>query len=175
MKKNFIVGLMTAMLLAIPVNASEETTQEETEIATQENVKPIDLVQMGMTYDQIVETFGVEGKKVSETIVYSWEYKDGSGYLTITTQNGIVTAKNDIRTVQETCDITLEKYSSIKTGMTYAEVKDIIGSDGTLMSDTDLGGIKSTMYMWRSSDGIGTATIMFQNDAVVSGSQVGLK
>lgn len=169
MKKKIMAALIAAAVLSVsPVYAAEP---EE----SQESVKPIDLIQVGMTYEDVVKALGVEGGKISEIAVYSWTYNDGSGYLTVTTQNGVVTAKNEVKTVTETCDITLDIFNSIKMGMTYDEVRDAIGADGTLITDTDLGGVSSKMYMWKAADGIGNATIMFQNDAVVSGSQTGLK
>lgn len=166
-----IIGLLSSSSTVYAADQEPETSTTE----SQEEVKPIDAVQLGMTYDEVVKALGLEGVKTSETVVYTWAYTDGSGYFTITTQNGIVTAKNDVKTSNETCKIDLEIYGQLKTGMTYDEVKEIIGSDGTLMTETDIGGVKSSMYMWRAEDGIGTASIMFQNDIVVSGSQTGLK
>lgn len=165
--------------------ATEAPTETPTEAPTEEVTKadnPIDLISTGMTYEEVVAAFGVEGGKMSETTVsgstvtvWSWDYTDGSGYITVTTQDGIVTAKNDVRVNTTTSNITLEIFNQIQVGMTYEEVKGLIGSDGTLMTDTNLGGVQSTMYMWKAADGIGTASIMFQNDAVVSGSQTGLQ
>lgn len=164
---------------------TEAPTETPTEAQTEEVTKadnPIDLISTGMTYEEVVKAFGVEGGKMSETTVsgstitvWSWDYTDGSGYITVTTQDGIVTAKNDVRVNTTTSDITLELFNQIQVGMTYEEVKELIGSDGILMTDTNIGGIQSTMYMWKAADGIGSASIMFQNGAVVSGSQTGLK
>lgn len=162
-----------------PTTAPTETPAPE---ETQKVDNPIDLISTGMTYEEVVKAFGVEGGKMSETTVsgstvtvWSWNYTDGSGYITVTTQDGIVTAKNDVRVNTTTSNITLDIFNQITVGMTYEEVKALIGSDGTLMTDTDIGGVQSTMYMWKAADGIGSASIMFQNDAVVSGSQTGLK
>ncbi|WP_346906076.1 DUF3862 domain-containing protein [Faecalicatena orotica] len=152
----------------------------EDEIQNVDN--PIDLISTGMTYEEVVKAFGVEGGKMSETTVsgstvtqWFWNYADGSGYIAVTTQDGIVTAKNDVRINTTTSNITLDIFNQITTGMTYEEVKNLIGSDGTLTTDTNIGGVQSTMYMWKAADGIGIASIMFQNDAVVSASQTGLK
>lgn len=166
-----------------PTDTPTETpTETPVPEETQKVDNPIDLISTGMTYEEVVKAFGVEGGKMSETTVsgstitvWSWDYTDGSGYITVTTQDGIVTAKNDVRVNTTTSDITLELFNQIQVGMTYEEVKELIGSDGTLMTDTNIGGIQSTMYMWKAADGIGNASIMFQNGAVVSGSQTGLK
>lgn len=166
-----------------PTTAPTETpTDTPAPEETQKVDNPIDLINTGMTYEEVVKAFGVEGGKMSETTVsgstvtvWSWDYTDGSGYITVTTQDGIVTAKNDVRVNTTTSNITLDIFNQITVGMTYEEVKALIGSDGTLMTDTNIGGIQSTMYMWKAADGIGNASIMFQNNAVVSGSQTGLK
>lgn len=165
--------------------AKEETKEPETTPPAEEPTKtdnPIELISTGMSYKDVVKAFGVDGGLMSQNTVsgsnvsvWKWDYTDGSGYITVTTQDGIVTAKNDVRLNAATSNITLEIFNSITAGMSYEEVKNLIGSEGTLLSDTDLGGIKSTMYMWKSADGLGNASIMFQNDAVVSGSQTGLK
>lgn len=162
-----------------PAEKPAETPAPE---ETQKEDNPIDLISTGMTYEEVVKAFGVEGSKMSETsvsgstvTVWSWNYSDGSGYITVTTQDGIVTAKNDVRVNTTKSNITLDIYNQITPGMTYDEVKTLIGSDGSLVTDTNLGGVQSTMYMWKSADGTGMASIMFQDGAVVSSSQSGLK
>lgn len=175
MKRKILTLLMIGLLSTASVTYAADQEPETAAPESQEAVKPIDAVQLGMTYDEVVKALGLEGVKTSETIVYTWAYTDGSGYFTVTTQNGVVTSKNDVKTSTDTCKINLEIYGQLKTGMTYDEVKEIIGSEGTLMTETNVGGVKSSMYMWRAEDGIGTASIMFQNDVVVSGSQTGLK
>ncbi|MCM1112189.1 MAG: hypothetical protein NC399_02925 [Muribaculum sp.] len=71
--------------------------------------------------------------------------------------------------------ITYEEFDSIENGMTYEQVVDIVGYDGTVMSSVDLANINTTMYCWYGVDGITNANVTFQNNAVVSKAQFGLK
>lgn len=69
---------------------------------------------------------------------------------------------------------TLDKFNQIETGMTYEEVVEIMGSEGTVMSETEVIDIKTTMYYWYAKNGIANMNIMIQNDKVVSKAQIGL-
>lgn len=67
-----------------------------------------------------------------------------------------------------------EKYDSIQNGMSYEDVKNIIGEDGENISESEVAGIKTVMYQWSSYDGWGNATVTFQNDEVVNKAQFGV-
>ena len=75
--------------------------------------------------------------------------------------------------------ISLEEFNAIQTGMTYQEVFDIVGSRGSLLSETDLGlgdQYYSAMYMWEGEGMVGAnANVLFQGGVVVSKSQFGLE
>lgn len=74
--------------------------------------------------------------------------------------------------------ISLEEFNKIETGMTYEQVKEIVGSDGTLTSDVSVGDEKyhTQIYMWYGNKITGgNANITFQNGKVVGKAQVGLK
>ena len=85
----------------------------------------------------------------------------------ITTQTG-----TDIVQTQE--KITLEKFNKIETGMTYQQVVDIIGEEGTLSTESAYGDQSMKIYYWYSSNGITNATISFMNGKVSAKSQIGL-
>jgi len=76
--------------------------------------------------------------------------------------------------------MTLEKYNKIENGMTYDQVKEIVGSDGEQLSEV---GEKSSefytvMYSWAGSGSLGAnANFTFQgNPAVlIAKAQIGLK
>jgi hypothetical protein len=74
----------------------------------------------------------------------------------------------------ETPSITLAKFNQLKTGMAYKEVVNILGTDGEIISESDIGGTKTVMYQWQSS-GFGNMNAMFQNGKLISKSQFGLK
>lgn len=74
--------------------------------------------------------------------------------------------------------ITLEEFNKIESDMTYEQVKEIIGSDGTLTSDVSIGDEKyhTQIYMWYGNTITGgNANVTFQNGKVVGKAQVGLK
>ena len=71
--------------------------------------------------------------------------------------------------------ITKAEFDQIKTGMTYAQVVKIVGGDGSVLSESEVAGIKTVMYMWYGEDGISNANIMIQNNKLVSKAQMGLE
>jgi septal ring-binding cell division protein DamX len=58
--------------------------------------------------------------------------------------------------------------------VTYEEVVKIIGFEGTEMSSTEIGGIKTIMYSWQNDDG-SNMNAMFQNNKLNTKAQFGLK
>ena len=69
-----------------------------------------------------------------------------------------------------------EKFNKIQTGMTYQQVVDIIGEDGTVLSESEIANIKTTIYSWYGEGSIGAnANVTFQNGKVTSKAQFGLK
>lgn len=72
--------------------------------------------------------------------------------------------------------LNLEKFNKIQTGMTYQQVVDIIGEDGTVLSESEIANIKTTIYSWYGEGSIGAnANVTFQNGKVTSKAQFGLK
>lgn len=73
--------------------------------------------------------------------------------------------------------ITLDEFNQIQAGMTYEQVVNIIGSNGTLTSDVSLGNeaYHTQIYMWYGNRITGAnANITFQGGKVVSKAQFGL-
>lgn len=91
----------------------------------------------------------------------------------------ILIAQNDINIeTSQPNKITLEKFNKIKSGMTYNEVVDIIGEEGTILSETDImqdEQYKTTVYYWYASNGIANANVTFQGGKVISKAQLGLE
>ena len=75
--------------------------------------------------------------------------------------------------------ISLEEFNKIETGMTYAQVCEVVGGEGTLGSSVDVGmgaQYKTEIYQWTGSGSIGSnANVTFQGGKVVSKAQAGLK
>lgn len=66
--------------------------------------------------------------------------------------------------------ITYSKYSSIRVGMTYIEVAELIGDIGTRSAESD----NIVIRQWKTSDGLGVASVTFVDDKVTSKAQAGL-
>jgi GYF domain 2/Domain of Unknown Function with PDB structure (DUF3862) len=69
--------------------------------------------------------------------------------------------------------VTRQKYDQIHEGMTYQQVRNIIGSSGEELSESDIAGMTTVMYSWTNSNA-SIMNAMFQNDRLISKSQFGL-
>lgn len=85
------------------------------------------------------------------------------------------TTQTGTASIQEQNNVTLEKFNKIETGMTYQQVVDVIGEEGTLSTESAYGDQSMKVYYWYASDGISNATVSFMNDKVTAKSQIGLK
>lgn len=66
-------------------------------------------------------------------------YRNNKGVsnANITIQNGIVTIKGQFGLNSNKSDITLDKYNKIEKGLTYEQVKAILG-EGQVLSETEI-------------------------------------
>lgn len=71
--------------------------------------------------------------------------------------------------------VTMANFSRLKTGMTYAQVVEILGKDGEELSSNEIAGVKTIMYKWDGNGFAVNMNAMFQNDKLMSESQLGLK
>lgn len=74
--------------------------------------------------------------------------------------------------------ISKAEFDQIQNGMSYDEVKAIIGSDGEVLSETGQAGdqFHTIMYKWDGEKGFGAnANFMFQEGKLQNKSQFGLK
>lgn len=72
--------------------------------------------------------------------------------------------------------ITLAEFNRLEMGMSYQQVVDIVGLDGTVMAETEIAGYKNVMVMWNGETGIGAnANAMFQNGKLIQKAQFGLE
>lgn len=73
-------------------------------------------------------------------------------------------------------EISLEEFNSIENGMTYEQVCEIVGSEGTVQSTASSGEFTMTMYTWKGNGDItSNANVTFTNDEVSAKAQLGLK
>ncbi|WP_426571353.1 hypothetical protein [Aquihabitans sp. McL0605] len=87
-----------------------------------------------------------------------------------------VQAEDDQREYQKEQDskMTMAEFTEIQTGMTYSQVKGIVGSGGELVTSTELGGTKTEGYSWDGVAEFSTGSVIFQNGIAISKTQVGL-
>ena len=69
--------------------------------------------------------------------------------------------------------VTRAEYNAIQTGMTYEQVREIIGSAGEEIAHSDLAGYTTVMYAWKNWNG-SNMNAMFQNGQLVNKAQFGL-
>ena len=71
--------------------------------------------------------------------------------------------------------MSLEEFNQIQNGMSYEEVQKIVGSAGTVLSESSIGGISIRIVSWLGNGSLGSnAAITFQNGVVSGKSQAGL-
>jgi len=72
--------------------------------------------------------------------------------------------------------LTMENFNRIETGMSYNQVVEIFdGNQGELQSSSSYEDITMSIYIWTNESGSRIVSIMFENGAVTTKSQVGLK
>jgi hypothetical protein len=79
-----------------------------------------------------------------------------------------------VQPVRRSDQITLAQYSQLQSGMSYAEVVEILGREGEEMSSSDVAGIRTVMYGW-SNRGGANMNAMFQQGELVQKAQFGLR
>ena len=154
--------------------AENTTKKEETKVNYDNFLK----VQMGQTYEEVVAILG-EGKESSSSEVnnvsgkmYTWSGK-GIANMNVTLVNGVVTGKAQLGLSENKYDITLEKYNQVKEGMSYEEVKAILG-EGVITSESKILDITSTMYTYAKKNG-SNATFTFSGGKLQAKAQFGLE
>lgn len=72
--------------------------------------------------------------------------------------------------------LTEEKFAKIENGMTYDEVKAIIGAEGSVMSESGDKGTEfhTVIYEWETDGIFSNANFMFQGEKLTSKSQIGV-
>ncbi|MCH5138205.1 DUF3862 domain-containing protein, partial [Clostridiaceae bacterium UIB06] len=135
-------------------------------------------IKMGMTYEQTKGILG-EGKEQSssdtngiKTIMYTWT-GSGASNMNITFQNDKAINKTQLGLGKNKSDLTMDKYNKVQNGMSYDEIKAILG-EGELTSLSEIMGSDSSIYTWMGS-GVSNMNVTFQEGKSISKSQLGLK
>lgn len=161
MKKK-LVTLLLAGVLAISVTAcggsgsdstAEETTAETTDESTEEATSDLEeaIDEADQAIQDAADTTGTDVTTVDEATDAINEVAQGGG------------------------SATMDKYNQIETGMTYDEVKEIMGEDGVESIAAENEATNIQIYQWAGEIPGSNITVSFQDDAVTSVTQVGLE
>lgn len=74
----------------------------------------------------------------------------------------------------ETGAVTMANFNKLKTGMSYRQVVAILGSEGEVLSENEIAGTRTVMYQWKAGY-LANMNAMFQNDKLISKTQLGLE
>jgi hypothetical protein len=73
------------------------------------------------------------------------------------------------------CEVSLAQYQLLDTGMSYAEARLTLGCDGLEVLRNGIGGHQTVAYRWSGSRPGTAINTVFQNDRLVSKSQIGFR
>jgi hypothetical protein len=93
--------------------------------------------------------------------------------MNVTIQNSVVTGKASLGLTNTDAKVTLEQYNKVKDGMSYSKVKAILG-EGTIMSQSKIMDMESTMYVWSNKD-MSNMNCTFSGDKMMMKAQFNLK
>jgi ABC-type Na+ efflux pump permease subunit len=107
-------------------------------------------IKMGQSYEEVVALLG-EGKEISpskvsstKATVYDWK-ETGISDMNITIQNNVVIAKSQLGLESMDAQITMDKYNQVQNGISYYELKEILG-EGQVLSQDKTNEVESIIY-----------------------------
>lgn len=137
-------------------------------------------IQMRSSYDQVKQVLGVEGtptasNTIGDLTTEGYDFNVNGVHMHLQFQNGELSMKHINGGYNASKKVTLEQYNKVQVGMTYEQVKQIFGCNGSLNDVQQYtSGTKFVFVMWRNADGT-YATIQFDGNGNVKGkSQAGL-
>lgn len=154
-----------------------EQTNDNEGILTAEKFAQI---QIGMTYEEVVDIIGTEGTVISEsgtkgdpyhTVIYEFETDGRLAAANMTFQDGKLINKSQAGLGNSEVEITLEQFNQLENGMTKDKVFGILGGEGVITSESE----DTLMYSYNGTSLSANASLMFQDDKLISKSQLGLE
>lgn len=188
-RKILIISALLLLLAVIAVcaflfirktKADEKKAEQQTVVTDNRKnhitSKAFSELETGMTLDETKEIIGTDGNKLlqtssdtSTTERYQWISKDGDGTVLLTfidekladiSQTGLDSG--------EAVSLPSDISGVVKTDMTYDEVVQALGGEGTRLSETVSGGITTTLYSWDDTDGNTSLSVVFTDGKVRS-------
>lgn len=145
-----------------------------------DNFKKLDF---GMSYDEVKGILGSDGEETSSSQVGKYEsktfvWKGGkSERISVSFRNDELRFANQggLTDYSGDADVTKAKFDQIKTGMSYDEVKDLIGSDGEITSMSKIADTTLMSYVWKGEKKFSSLRGSFKDGKLTSKSQANLK
>lgn len=143
-------------------------------------------LKIGMTYQEVKQILGKEGQVYAEYnsptienfgVAYRWINQDSTGIIAVfNSENKLIklSAQNlnttNFGVNQKPPVVTSRDFENIRVGMTYREVREIIGSEGTKqpIRDNPLTDANTNEYIWVNPDGTNMTIIFDSNQKVVT-------
>lgn len=139
-------------------------------------------IDLGMSYDEVKGIMGSEGNQTSmtksgsyESVSYEWK-GEKFARISVRFQNGELVYKfqSGITSGDGTADIDQAKFNKMEIGMTYDEVKDVLGSEGEMTSLSRIVKSTSASYRWKGPK-YASIIATFKDDKLQNKTQSGLK
>ena len=179
MNKFLFITVITSFIYTLPMNYKLAFANPITE-ADYDNLK------IGMAYQEVKKILAREGEVYTEYnspnlgnfgVAYRWLNNDGTGIVAVfDDQNKLIKLiarnlnTNSFGINREPQVFTSLNLENIKVGMTYDEVRTIIGNEGTKQPtrNNSLTNPNTTEYIWLNSDGTSMAIIFDSNQRVMT-------
>ena len=144
-----------------PADSGDKTTTDKPDTTTSSsgtaavNYENFSKLKLEMSYDEAKGVMGGDGDETSssksgsyESKTYQW--KDGSKRISARFRNGKLANRNQYGLTDSDgkASISQAKFNEVKTGMTYDDVKKILG-DGELTSESKILDRTSASYVWK--------------------------
>lgn len=127
----------------------------------------------GMTVQEALDIIGTDGSKLMQTTSedstlerYQWVSDQGDGVVILTFKDNRLTNLSQTDMTSDSAKLSSDSVQKIKPEMSYDDVKNELGADGMLMSETVTDGITSSMYTWYDKDSQVRITVVFLDNAV---------
>lgn len=160
----------------------EDSSSSDSAETADLSIDKFNKIELGMSYDDVKGIMGSDGNQTSmsksgnyESASYDWK---GEKYerIMVRFRNGdlVYKSQSGLTPNDGTADITQAKFNKINTGMSYDEVKEIIGSDGEMTSISKIGESVSASYRWKGPK-YSNIFANFRDDKLTNKTQNGLK
>ena len=139
-------------------------------------------LKLGMSYDEAKGVMGGDGNETSSSKIGNYESKSyqwkGEKFAQIraTFRNGKLSSRSQsgITSSDGSADISQDKFNKIQTGMSYSEIKGVVGSDGEMTRESQIGNSTLTSYVWKGPK-YANIRISLKDDKMQNKYQSGLK